>query len=50
LAHAAGYLGVSYPLEALPPAKTITRLAVLGTQEERDEYLEMLRHYKKEQG
>lgn len=47
LAQAAWYLDIKYPLENLPPDAPITRLAVLGKPEDRNEYLEMLRRRKK---
>lgn len=50
LAQAARYLGVEYPLQDVPPAPRVTRLAVLGTAEERHDYLEMLRRRKKDEG
>jgi hypothetical protein len=39
-------LGLKYPLQEVPPEKPITRLAVLGTPEERSLYFEMLQQAK----
>ena len=50
LARTASYLDVKYPLEALPLDRPVTRLAVLGTPEDRHGYLEMLRRRKKREG
>jgi len=48
LARAASYLEIKYPLDVLPPEPLVTRLAVLGTPDDRRDYLEMLRRRKKE--
>jgi hypothetical protein len=50
LAKVARYLSVEYPLQDVPPAPRVTRLAVLGTAQERHEYFEMLRRHKKDEG
>jgi len=47
LSQAASYLGIKYPLQELAPSKPITRLAVLGTPEEKNDCFEMLRQAKK---
>ena len=50
LARAASYLNIKYPLEVEPPQRPVTRLAILGTPDQRRDYLEMLRRNKKEKG
>jgi hypothetical protein len=48
LAQAAGYLGIKYPLQEVPPGKSNARIAVLGTPEEISDYLAMLKRAKKD--
>ena len=48
LAHAAWYLDVKYPLQDVPPSPPITRIAVLGTPEDRRDYFEMLKATQKQ--
>jgi hypothetical protein len=48
LAQAAWYLNVKYPLRDVPPVPPVTRLAILGTAQDRHEYFEMLRRHKKD--
>jgi hypothetical protein len=47
LAQSASYLGVNYPVQEVPPQPPLMRLAVLGTPQERSDFLEMLRQSKK---
>ena len=47
LAHAALYLDGDYPLQEVPPKPETTHLAILGSEEERDEFLQMVRKAKK---
>lgn len=50
LAGTARYLGTKYPLDPLPETTPVTRLAILGSPEERHDFLEMLKSRKKDQG
>lgn len=47
LGQAASYLGIEYPVKEVPPEPPLMRLAVLGTSQERSDFLEMLRQAKK---
>ena len=42
LARCAFYVSEDYPVQPLPPQPPVTRLAILGTQDERTDYLEKL--------
>ena len=47
LAQAALYLGGEYPIQEVAPQPAVTRLAVLGTPEEKSQYLAILQQRKK---
>jgi hypothetical protein len=48
LAQAAAYLDKKYPLQEVAPESSLTRLAVLGTPEDRRDYLAALKRHKKD--
>ena len=48
LAQAALYLEIKYPLQELPSEGPVSRLAILGTAEEKRDYLDMLKRQKKD--
>jgi len=50
LAHGAWYLGIECPMREVPDREPVTRLAVLGTPQERQDLFDSLKSRKKDKG